>query len=144
MHLQRVKAHPVQETPEQIETFVRGTGVKKHVTDIVKNRLLKPHSKLLNPPKRSKGTPYSTTYTVLQYITRTDLKIKDSRHKFDGEIQKHLVKFIKDTFFNKAYLKKVLDFQKRSVASTSDCTQARQKLVCVLYLVLVITCLQSL
>ena len=47
-------------------------------------------------------------FTGMQYITRADYQINDSRYAFNTRIHRNLVSYVKQKFFNKPYLGRML------------------------------------
>jgi hypothetical protein len=107
-HLHRIRAHPTQLSKPELQALLRGKGRQKHVKDVVDNKLLKCVPEGPNPTRIRTGRSIHCAYSALQYITRADFQINDSRYEFNTRIYRNLLQYVKKKFFNKPYLCRVL------------------------------------
>jgi hypothetical protein len=106
-HLHRVQAHPTQLPSEDLDSFIQGKGVRKHVAKVVREKLLQCEPVGPNPTRLRGGKFTHCAYSALQYITRLDVEIADTQHHFNTHIFNNLVVYVKKKFFNRAYLERV-------------------------------------
>ena len=125
-HLYAIGAHPMLLEQTKLQKLLRGKGLQEHVELLIDNKLLKCVSDGgPNPTRIRNGRSIHCAYSALQYITRADYQISDSRYAFNTRIHRNLVSYVKKKFFNKSYLSRVLRMAHGvpCEVSASACTQ---------------------